>query len=168
MVDVYNIDRVEAPERNGSVWLNFIHVCDLSSDNDMDIIFESFGNNDRFYWRLHDWLFLDKLVWEKSDEVYERHAVLNSDHRLLPDGVIPEDFFGETELAERLGISLQRYLPAQTYGQRDVEVPFATRYDGYLRSRANPRRSVASYETPVSDRVRCILAERAGEVAEGC
>lgn len=171
ILDVSNVDRIETPNRNTLLWLNFIHVCDLSSDNDMDIIFESFGSNNRFVWLINEWLFLDKLVWENTDGSFERHAVLNSNNRLLPGGFIPENRFGERELAERLGVSLERYLPAQTYAQRDIETPFVTRYAWVfeaLHRSANPLPSAASNVTPVSDRVRCILAERAGELAEGC
>jgi FG-GAP-like repeat len=164
VVSVSNIDRMETPNTNLRVWLNFIHVCDLGSDGDLDVIFESFGANDRFISASADWIFLDRIVWEDLGDRFVRIAILDSDHRLVPDGFIPEGFFREAAVAERLGLSLIRYLPAQTYALTRVDQPFAVRHRRLIESIVNYQtiNPSASWNSgaELSDRARRILEQR--------
>ncbi len=171
-----SIDKVETPEVNTRVWLNFIHACDLGSDGDIDIVFESFGSNDRFVQARADWLFLDKIVWENRDNSFQRQVILNSNYRLVPNGVFPENFFGEAEIAERMGISIKRYLPNQTYAQVDVKETFMRRHQKLINSLLRdtttiPKQNATSSSTwntgaEMSDRARCILAKSRGQIVD--
>ena len=165
---VSNVDRVETPNTNFRVWLNFIHGCDLGSDGDLDIIFESFGANERFIGANAEWIFLDKIVWENLGDRSVRIAILDSDHRLVPDGFMPEDFFREAAVADRLGLSLNRYLPAQTYAMTRVDLPFFERHRRLIESIVNHQtiNPSASWNTgaELSDRARRILEQRGQQI----
>ena len=164
VVSISNIDKVETPDINLRVWLNFIHACDLSLDDDIDIVFESLGSNYRFLSVSDDWIFLDKIVWENVNGTFVRHAILDSNHRLVPGGIIPKNHFGEDLTAKHLGISLNRYLPSQTYAQTTAAMPFLQRYRRLIDSivigkEINPQRSWNS-GAELSDAARRILEKR--------
>ena len=169
LIEIISLDKHMTSSWGGD-WINFIHACDLQNDGKIDIIFENSGAPWRFRNLTNNYIFLDKIIWQNTGTKYLRHLVFDPHNHLIPEGIIPPNFFGEDDIVKNLGISLKKYLPNQTYAQKPNEQKFYKKHRKYieyvLSGKTTSSESVAIENDPnkVSPKVKAILEKiRSGE-----
>ena len=162
LIETISLDKLITSGWGGD-WINFIHGCDLKKNGTIDIIFENSGALGRFRNLTNKYLFLDKIIWENTGIKYTRHLVFDPNDHLIPNEIIPPNFFGEDEIVKNLGISLKKYFPTQTYAQKPNEEKFYIKHKGIIESifsgKTISNTSVAVENDPnkVSPRVKEII-----------